>query len=216
VDDLDRLYHEFVEILRLERPSALTEPMTVLEVHDEIIPYRRVRNPVGFRSNDDYEMALSRLLAGERSYVLGDSSVQEELRAGIEEKLPDIRRYRAFPAARVWLNSAAIPPPGHIRYAPPELRERSEWREPPTVPDGEPDSSAAVDEPASEAHDLVAEEPEDCPSCQAEVPSGAAYCPFCGTRLVPGACRACGAVLEPAWRFCPECGAAHENPPSSP
>lgn len=213
MDDLDRLYYEFVEILRLERPSALTEPMTVLEVHDEIIPYRRVRNPAGLRSNDDYELALSRLLAGDRSYLLGDSAVQEELRAGIEEKLPDIRRYRAFPDARVWLNSAAIPPPGHIRYAPPELRERSEWREPPPVAPSEP--TAAVDEPAPEDPEDRSDPPENCPGCRAEVPAGSAYCPFCGRRLLPGACRACGAVLEPAWRFCPDCGAAHDNPPSS-
>ncbi len=213
MDDLDRLYYEFVEILRRERPSALSESMTVLEVHDELIPYRRVRNPAGLRSNDDYELALSRLLAGERSYVLGDSSVQDELRAGIEEKLPDIRRYRAFPDARVWLNAALIPPPGHIRYAPPELRDRSEWRDPPGQ-DVSPHPDDEV-EPETGAAEAPIDAVQNCPACQAEVPGRATYCPFCGVRLVPGACQSCGAVLEPVWHFCPECGAARADGPDS-
>jgi hypothetical protein len=127
MDDLDRLYFEFVEVARRERGTELTEPLTVLELHDELIPYRRVRDPADLRSNDDYELALSRMLAGERGYLLSDGSMQDELRAGLEETLPDIRRYRAFPDVRVWLNSDEIPPPGHIRYAPPEVRDQAEW-----------------------------------------------------------------------------------------
>jgi hypothetical protein len=130
MDDLDRLYYEFVETLRHERPSGLSEKFGVLEVHSELIPYRRVRNLVGFRSNDDYEVALSRLLSGERGYLLCDGDMQAELRAGLEEPLPDINRYKAFPDVRVWLNAEIIPPPGDIRYAPPEMRERSEWATP--------------------------------------------------------------------------------------
>ena len=45
MDDLDRLYFEFVEIARRERGAALGEPLTVFELHDERIPYRRVRDP---------------------------------------------------------------------------------------------------------------------------------------------------------------------------
>jgi RNA polymerase subunit RPABC4/transcription elongation factor Spt4 len=149
MDDLDRLYFELVEILRRERPQALSEPFTVLELHDSLIPYRRVRDPAGLRSNDDYEAALSRFIAGERGYLLSDGNMQEEVLAGLDGTLPDIRRYRAFPDIRVWLNSEVIPPPGDIRYAPPELREQSEWSAP---------AAGATHEAPEPAEDVIAEE----------------------------------------------------------
>lgn len=161
MDDLDRLYFEFVEVARRERGAALTEPLTVNELHDELIPYRRVRDPADLRSNDDYELALSRMLAGERGYLRSDGSMQDELRAGLEETLPDIRRYRAFPDARVWLNPSEIPPPGHIRYAPPELRDQVEWTTPRAEDDAAlPDSQAEennVEEESIEEEDYVEE-----------------------------------------------------------
>ncbi len=267
MDDLDRLYFEFVEITRRERGTALTDPMTVLELHDELVPYRRVRDPADLRSNDDYEFALSRLLAGERGYVLSDGNMQDEVRAGLEETLPDIRRYRAFPDARVWLNPEKIPPPGDIRFAPPEVRDRAEWyasraaADPASV-DSQVDEAVAADEGAggAERHEVL--EPDDatileayaetgpveeaatypgqsaqaqpvsedtadnqdrvsattpameaasaleiCPNCSTDTPAGASYCPFCGVKLAPQTCEACGAELESAWRFCSSCGA---------
>lgn len=226
MDDLDRLYFQFVEILRRERPSAVTGQMTVLELHDQLIPYRRVRDPAGLRSNDDYETALSRLLSGERGYLLGDPPVQEELRAGLDEKLPDIRRYRAFPEARVRLNPDLIPPPGHIRYAPPELRQRADW--PDAV--GEPEKPEAdggapgmrVEElgpdgrEVDEADSAAAMSAEVCPVCEAGVPVDSVFCPFCGARLAPGTCRVCGASLDPVWLFCSTCGTPRQDRPGEP
>jgi hypothetical protein len=223
MDDLDRLYFEFVETLRRERPSALTEPLTVAELHELVIPYRRVRNPVGFRSNDDYEAALTRLLSGERGYVLSDRDIQEELKAGLNDVVQDTCRYRAFPDARVWLNPEEIPPPGDIRYAPPELREQVDWLSQATAgPDqpGEPQSGAdvaSVDEPATGAVPGAESRarPEsalgDCARCGVSPPEGAAFCPYCGSRLSADRCRNCGADMEPAWRFCADCGAPRDR-----
>jgi hypothetical protein len=224
MDDLDRLYYEFVEILRRERPALLREPFTVLELHDQLIPYRRVRNPVGLLSNDDYEAVVSRLLSGERGYVLGDAVVQGELRSGLEEALPDIRRYRAFPEARIWLDTEQIPPPGHIRYAPPEVREGTDWleaietqeleSEPPVDPGQPAEAAAEGTEAAAEetaGEEAAASEAGPCPVCAATVPGAAAFCPFCGARLAPGTCRICGASLDAAWRFCAGCGTPREG-----
>jgi hypothetical protein len=213
MDDLDRLYFEFVELLRRERPAGLVEPITVLELFDQLIPYRRIRNAAGLRSNDDYEIALSRLLSGERGYVQGDPVMQEELRAGLEETLPDIRRYLAFPDTRVWLNAEMIPPPGNIRYAPPELRQRSDVLEamaqPPASGAGDSADGAALSEAVAEP-----EATEVCPVCVVELPAGSAYCPFCGARLTPGVCRSCGASLDPTWRFCAKCGIERDDRPA--
>jgi hypothetical protein len=216
MDDLDRLYVALVEVLRRERPAALTQPLTVLELHDRLIPYRRVRNAAELRSNDDYETALSRLLAGERGYLQGDPAMQEELKAGLAEALPDIRRYRAFPDMRVSLDAELVPPPGHIRYAPPEVRERLEWLEGAAAPHDpvaspgatrEPEGPAPMrDEAAGGGAPSEAAPAGVCAACGAEAPAAASFCPFCGARLTPGICRSCGANLERAWRFCAECG----------
>lgn len=207
MDDLDRLYYEFVEILRRERPSALKdEALTIAEVHEQVIPYRRVRNRVGLGSHGDYEATLTRLLAGERDYLLGDRDVQEELRAGLAEALPDIRRFLAFPDVRVWLNSDKVPPPGDIRYAPPELREGVDWVVEAIAREEGAAESEAADESAAAAQESEPAASAFCPMCGGETPASAAFCPFCGRRLTPEACRGCGADLDPVWSFCPRCG----------
>lgn len=126
MDDLDRLYFELVEGLRARRPGELNTPLTVVEVCEELIPYRQVRDRVGFDTNGDYEATLSRLLAGERQYLLSeDSAMQESLKEALEAPVPDLGRFRTYPHVRVWLNPEEIPPPGDTRYAPPELRDRA-------------------------------------------------------------------------------------------
>ncbi len=46
-----------------------------------------------------------------------------------------------------------------------------------------------------------------CPSCQAQVRSGAKFCDSCGTALARH-CTNCGAELTPGGKFCAECGTA--------
>ncbi len=237
MDDLDRLYYEFVEILRSERGSGLVQPLTVQELYERLIPYRRVRNQVGFPSNDHYEIAFSRLLSGERGYLQGDPAMQEELRAGLEEALPDLRRHRAFAAAEVRLNPREIPPPGHTRYAPPEVRERNDWRGDAleaAAPDAGPLAESQAPQtaagqgsepPSSEPEAAPVEEPteltpaseaelEFCPSCGGDLPARAAFCPYCGFRLLPETCDSCGAELQPDWRFCADCGMPRDSRPA--
>ena len=230
MDDLDRLYHELVECMRRQRPAALLKPFTVHEVHEQLVPYRRLRDTLGFRSNEDYEAVLSRLLSGERNYLSGDGEMQSEVRAGLGEVLPDIRRYRSFPETRVWLNAEEIPPPGDTRYAPPDVRERAvadiDVRAP--VPEDEgPVSEVAVESdtalrPGSSSGDRDSDAENGatgekapavlgrCPQCAGEPPESAAFCPFCGSRLSIGMCGACGAEMEPTWRYCAACGKAKD------
>lgn len=219
MDDLDRLYAEFVSILRRERPAALKDAISIAELHGRVIPYRRVRNAVGFRSNDEYEIALSRLLSGEREYLASDRLVQDELRAGLGERLPDIRRYLAFPDARVRLNPDKIPLPGDFRYAPPEVREQVDWSstsisDSQSVPDPSPEEPATRPE-TQEIEEQTFEAPvlSECPRCQADLPETAAFCPYCGSRLASEACRSCGAELQATYSFCASCGEPRERPP---
>jgi len=50
-----------------------------------------------------------------------------------------------------------------------------------------------------------------CASCGVETPSGAKFCPECGTPLAL-ACGSCGAPHVPGQRFCAECGAPLDAP----
>lgn len=124
MDDLDRLYLELVESLR-GHGKGLGETVRVREMHEELIPYRRVRDRVGFRSNGEYQVALSRLLSGERGYLKADAALQESVREALFAPVPDARRFRAFPDAEVRLEPGAVPPPSDTRYAPPEVRKRA-------------------------------------------------------------------------------------------
>jgi predicted amidophosphoribosyltransferase len=47
----------------------------------------------------------------------------------------------------------------------------------------------------------------ECPRCQHETPSGAEFCPECGTKLT-AVCPGCGAQSAPTNKFCPKCGSA--------
>jgi len=228
MDDLDRLYVGFVDLLRLERPEALTEAFTVSELHDRLIPYRRVRDSADLRSNDDYEAALSRLLAGERGYLLSDGRMQEEVRAGLDETLPDIRRYRAFPDVRVWLNPREIPPPGDIRFAPPELREQADWTAPRSV-EPEPETAEEfAEEVLSDADEAdVAEEADTSFELDEELPTAHEFAQETAEieesetgveSIVPESppeveapgmlefCPQCGADVPEEAAFCPFCG----------
>lgn len=231
MDDLDRLYVELVDAIRRERPTSLAGGFTVHELTERLIPYRSVRNPVGFRSHDEYESTLSRLVAGERGYLLSEGEMQDIVRAGIEESLPDTRRYLGFPTAKLWLNPEEIPPPGDTRYAPPEVQERS-LRDIDVVDievltpdeDSSADPAAGPETPLADPPPLLGHDDESrarlgaeptpagtdrslCRRCEARLPADAAFCPFCGQSTGIGVCRACGAELEVAWQFCAQCGA---------
>jgi len=224
MDDLDRLYHELVDSMRRERPAALLKPVAVFEVHEQLVPYRRVRNALGFRSNEDYEAALSRMLAGERGYLFAEGELQSELQTGLGELVADIRRYRSQPEARVWLNPEKIPPPGDIRYAPPEVRERTDWAraaldaelvasdvgEVGTVADPPLATAASEDSDRTIPDEVTADEAtsgrSDSEATNELAPADAGVCPECAEPLPENAafCPFCG---FPVSGECGSCGA---------
>jgi RNA polymerase subunit RPABC4/transcription elongation factor Spt4 len=67
---------------------------------------------------------------------------------------------------------------------------------PPPAP---PPAAPAPAQPAAKA----------CPQCGRQVPSDAAFCPYCGYRLQPAAkkCPNCGKDVPADAAFCPFCGA---------
>lgn len=116
-DELDRLFHRLVEVLKETRGPQWLAPFRVGELYRDLIPYPRVRTPLGFWSHGDYEVALLRLLAGERGYLSADvDDVREACARELAEPVPDCGIYRRFEDARLRVNPRAVPrdefPPG--------------------------------------------------------------------------------------------------------
>src|SRR5207237_580435 len=65
-DDLDRLFERLVSVLADDAPGRLAVPFPAAEVYERLVPYRSNRSSLKVATHQDYEMAVLRLLAGER------------------------------------------------------------------------------------------------------------------------------------------------------
>lgn len=228
MDDLDRLFRYLVNHLAKEAPERLTSPFEVSELYQNIVPYRGHRRALKFESVEDYEMAVLRLLSGERGYASVEPlDVQEALALEAESVNPDPGAFRDFAAATVKLTAKGIRSvlDEEIAYAPPGHAPRKDSRFAPPEPEvATPDELFAPPEPEAPAKDRSTEpEPVEtpdgrglvfeaveatCPHCYVELPGGrrVVYCPSCGRQVEEATCPACGDALEPGWRFCVTCG----------
>src|SRR5205823_1356896 len=127
-DDLDRLFERLVSVLADDAPGRLAVPFPAAEVYERLVPYRSNRSILRVATHQDYEMAVLRLLAGERGYAsLEPTEVQDALRREAGESNPDTTLFRQFPDAILSLNRLAAgrkvnfcpqcgqPPSGELR-----------------------------------------------------------------------------------------------------
>src|SRR6184192_2581764 len=108
-DDLDRLFERLVRVLAEDAPGRLAVPFPAAEVYERLVPYRSNRSTLKVATHQDYEMAVLRLLSGERGYVsLDPGEVQEALRRETAEVNPEPEpaRRRALPARRPGVRAA--------------------------------------------------------------------------------------------------------------
>lgn len=225
MDDLERLFRHLVHLLAEHQPNRLTAAFQLSELYQSIIPYRTYKKKLGFESNEDYEMAVLRLFAGERDYATVEPvEVREQLVLEAQETNPNPGAFREFAAARVKLNEKAVrsvqtasrsfappPPDGEPapndeqwgQYAPPVGHTREETQRP-------PESEAAQRAPSDAATKPIDRPPPapDCPGCHKPLPTHrrVQYCPFCGCQVAPVPCPVCGEEIEVGWRFCITCG----------
>ncbi|MFL5578285.1 MAG: hypothetical protein ACJ79S_20215, partial [Gemmatimonadaceae bacterium] len=108
MDDLDRMFRRLVGVIRAEHPAYFDKPFEVAELYQQIIPYRHHRRELGFETNQDYELALMRLLSGERGYAIGDSRMQERLRQELTSSSPDTSIFRGFASTMISLDPEAV------------------------------------------------------------------------------------------------------------
>jgi len=227
MDDLERLIDILVKVLEQTDPKRVRTPFQVSELYQSIIPYRQYKSQLQFDTNEDYEMAVLRLLAGEGNYVsVEPSEVQQQLAEEAQSINPNPGLFHEFAAARVLLQPKAIKFVTQTTdtYAPPQARAETlptPLGYPPPRPPAPPAKTAqpifeAVEEQKPErtapsgdhAAKHAAAVSVTCPACSEGLPQGRAvtFCPFCGEQIGVTKCNRCGDEIQPGWRFCVTCG----------
>jgi hypothetical protein len=222
-DDLDRLFERLVSVLADDTPGRLAVPFPAAEVYERLVPYRSNRSILKVATHQDYEMAVLRLLGGERGYAsLAPPEVQEALAREARETNPDTGLFRQFPDAMLSLNRLAAerslrgdrvyatpPPPPLAAAAAAELEEQEEEEE-----EEEGDDIGRRGAPLTGAAFELAEQtetPRQCPYCGETLAANRKvnFCPQCGQP--PSGelrCPACGSEVDVGWRYCMSCGRA--------
>jgi predicted RNA-binding Zn-ribbon protein involved in translation (DUF1610 family) len=224
MDDLDRVFHRLVSNIRHRHSEYLTLPFTVQELYETLIPYRHHRRELGIETNQDYEIAVSRLLSGERDYLLADQAMRDKLAAELQSGHGDPGAFRDFAASKVSLAPEALrriraltasgegedsaEPAAAAAPAQPAISKTFPVASPPMpAPPVTAETSRAA--PAAALSSMMnATVPEGCRFCGGTLPEGRSvvYCPHCGNNLSVSRCPACGSELEKGWKFCVTCG----------
>ena len=214
-DDLDRLFERLVRVLADEAPGRLAVPFPAAEVYERLVPYRSNRSALKVATHQDYEMAVLRLLAGERGYVaLDPTEVREALQREAAEANPDTALFRQFPDAILSLNRLAAERflRGDRAYAPP-APARPESLDDADREEAEEEPAAAIAPVPESPFELAeqSESPRQCPYCGGTLPGHRKvnFCPQCGQP--PSGelrCPACGVEVDVGWGYCVSCGRA--------
>jgi len=191
-DVLASFFEVLVDEIRSRRPEYLTEPFTVAEIYQELVPYPTHRDRIGVEMNGDYEDALMRLLAGEGGYLELDSDqAVRRLRSELQGSNPNTGVYREFAAVDVRLaDPQEERPSGSSRG--PETADRLE----------EMAAGAGVGRPPRSD-----QPPHHDGASRVSTRDDLKFCPYCGTSVSSVPCGSCGAEMEADWRFCIACGA---------
>ncbi len=232
-DALDRLFRRIVGNLAELDPSRVHGPVEIAELVQRLVPYRTHRTSLALDSHDEYQLAVLRLLSGERGYAFVEP---EEARAALLAELtainPDLGLYEQYPAATITFDAeqvrgvlageegAAAPPAGPagaagaaadewFPSAEPAAREPEEAAAEPAGAEGFEELPFALEDEAAEAPAVAPHTgTAPCAFCGGALPVGRAviYCPHCGQNVGVVHCPSCGTELDVGWRFCVTCG----------
>jgi len=231
-DPLDALFRRLVENLTALDPGAIHRPVRVAEISERLVPYRTHRKLLGFDTNEDYEMTVLRLLAGERDLAqVFPAEVAATLSREAASVNPDTTIFRRFPEATVLLNADQVTGTEDARHEPQDVLA--------TPGDAEPESptpdAVRIEDEALEA-DVTRDDDDDadrmkfaldesddarataqpreitasapCNYCGGSLPVGRTvlFCPHCGQNIGVVHCPTCGSELDVGWGFCITCG----------
>ena len=234
-DALARLFRRLVLNVAQLDPSRLDGPIPIVDVHQNLVPYRTHRAILAIDTNQDYEMTVLRLLAGEGGFARVEP---DEVRTLFEREAhavnPETGIFRRFPSATVRLKPdqvhnvlggvdaarhepesagsadapapvVAAPEPAFEIVAPAPPAALDDEVEQPELPFSLGDES---DEPPETTGRDVTLPGAQCSYCGGELPVGRTviFCPHCGQNVGVMHCPICGTELDVGWRFCLTCG----------
>lgn len=216
VDELDRLFGLVVAALARETRVAI--PFPAAEIYERLVPYRSNRSRLNVATHQDYEMAVLRLLAGERGYVqLEPETVRDAMQREIATINPDPAYFRSFPEAQVMVNGRAAERVllAERAYAPPRDDDEDDLLDttgenpipPPASP--APPPHVAPHERFRVARPAPGLSDNQCEYCGGVLPSNrdARFCPHCGQPQEGDLkCPACGSAVDVGWAYCMSCG----------
>jgi hypothetical protein len=223
--DLERFFRRLVDNLIAIDPARLHRPIELADIAQTVLPYRTNRRALELESNEDYDMVLLRLCAGEGGYVRTEPpELQDAFAAQARSVNPDLailRDMRSTPLvlATEQLAYALGPEPG-ASYAPPEEDEMepAPSERAPTPPDSirwprptiEPVTPYEFSVDESELADEPADRSGRCSYCGGALPTGRSvnFCPHCGESQSFTRCPNCQAEVELGWKHCISCGAS--------
>lgn len=108
-EDVRHLFHCLLKVLDARDSQRMRMSFQLSELYQSILPYRANRTLLGFHSNQDYEMAVLRLLAGEGGYATVEpDEVRDALAKEAAQINPDTGAFREYAAATVRLHPGAV------------------------------------------------------------------------------------------------------------
>ncbi|MFN2571525.1 MAG: zinc ribbon domain-containing protein [Gemmatimonadales bacterium] len=213
MDELDRLFGLLVTALARETRVAV--PFPAADIYERLVPYRSNRSQLNVATHQDYEMAVLRLLAGERGYVqLEPDNVREAMQREIATINPDPAYFRTFPDAQVMVNGRAAERAmlADRAYAPASAEQDDEETLVDTTGENPipahfipPSAFSSAPTPHAGARS------GQCEYCGGVLPANreAQFCPHCGQPQQGDLkCQGCGGELDVGWAYCLACGRA--------
>ena len=210
MDELDRLFALLVTALA--RDTRVAVPFPAADVYERLVPYRSNRSHLNVATHQDYEMAVLRLLAGERGYVqLEPDTVREAMEREVAGTNPDPAYFRSFPDAQVMVNGRAAERVllADRAYAPPATDDDDELSD----STGENPIPLALMPPPAPRVPRTADQlsANQCEYCGGIFPAkrDIQFCPHCGQPAAGDLkCPACGSAVDVGWAYCLSCGRA--------
>ena len=229
-DPVERLFRRLVANLSALDPSAVHRPVAIGEIAERLVPYRTHRSLLGLDTNEDYEMAVLRLLAGEGGFA---QVFPDDIAAALMQEAasvnPDTGIFHQFADATFLLDADRI---ADLTGAAPAYDEdrgaNAQEQGTPvvaTLTPGATSDEAPDDEDAAEPLPFSMDEDADdsipvaaqprpipagaaCSYCGGNLPVGRTvlFCPHCGQNIGVVHCPTCGSELDVGWTFCITCG----------
>ncbi|MGE0354088.1 MAG: zinc ribbon domain-containing protein [Gemmatimonadales bacterium] len=219
--DLERFFRRLVDNLIAIDPARLHRPVPIGEIIETIVPYRTNRRALGLASNEDYDMLVLRLCAGEGKFVRTDpADIQEAFATEAGSPNPDLRILEQLGGTSLILATDrlafALGPDPETAFAPPEHETAdNQARDDADSLDSVRWTRATIEPVAMEDPPAggIAESPPPrtpgrCPFCGGSLPTrrDIKFCPHCGESQSSIKCPGCDSEVELGWQFCVTCG----------